>query len=242
MQTIFEAKAFQFPYRDITFPGKHTEEVILFACREARVMLKLRLSGVVAIALGLLVGQQMLENVIIDLIPDFLMTISFITSAIIAVTAVVAAWWVNFLWKHSVFLITTRRLTKFIYTTPWNRYQMSLGLDKIVDTGAYSKGFWQAALHLGTFVARSAAGNIKNFKIVNISFSEDLHNYTNKLLFVFMREKEKLNSFRPFIPHLKGEARKKYLSQVSPEYLYTPTPDVSPNSTAFNLPSENEEF
>ena len=97
--------------------------------------------------------------------------------------------------------------------------RQSLGLDQIVDTGAYQKGFFQSLFKYGYFVARSAAGNIKNFKIINISFAEDLHNYINKLLFTFTREKEKLDMFRPFIPHLKGEQRRQYVSQVAPEYL-----------------------
>ena len=104
-----------------------------------------------------------------------------------------------------MFIITTRRLTKFIHTTPWTRYQMSLGLDKVVDSAAYSKGYGQSIFGLGTFVARSSAGNIKNFKIENIHYSEDLHNWMNKLMFVFAKETEKLDEFRPFTAKKMGE-------------------------------------
>jgi len=114
-------------------------------------------------------------------------------------------WWVYQVYRKTVFIITTRRLTKFIHTTPWTRYQMSLGLDKVVDSGAYSKGYLQAMFGLGTFVARSSAGNIKNFKIVNIHMAEDLHNWMNKLMFVFNKETEKLDEFRPFAAKKMGE-------------------------------------
>lgn len=82
---------------------------------------------------------------------------------------------------------------------------MSLGLDKVVDSGAYSKGYFQALFGLGTFVARSGAGNIKNFKIVNIQYSEDLHNWMNKLMFTFSKEAEKMDNFRPFVAERAGE-------------------------------------
>jgi hypothetical protein len=82
---------------------------------------------------------------------------------------------------------------------------MSLTLDKVVDSAAYNKGYLQAIFGLGTFVARSSAGNIKNFKIENIHFAEDLHNWMNKLMFTFGNEMVKLNDFRPFVPKVMGK-------------------------------------
>jgi hypothetical protein len=82
---------------------------------------------------------------------------------------------------------------------------MSLGLDKVVDSAAYSKGYFQSMFGLGTFVARSSAGNIKNFKIENIHYAEDLHNWMNKLMFVFAKETDKLDAFRPFSAKKIGE-------------------------------------
>jgi hypothetical protein len=114
-------------------------------------------------------------------------------------------WWMWAVYKKTMFIITTRRLTKFIHTTPWTRYQMSLGLDKVVDSAAYTKGYLQSMFGHGTFVARSSAGNIKNFKIENILFAEDLHNWMNKLLFVFNKEQEKLDGFKPFVAKVMGQ-------------------------------------
>ena len=114
-------------------------------------------------------------------------------------------WWIWRVYEKTVFIITTRRLTKFIHTTPWTRYQMSLGLDKVVDSGAYSKGYIQAIFGLGTFVARSSAGNIKNFKIENIHFAEDLHNWMNKLMFTFNKDVAALDAFRPFVAKEMGK-------------------------------------
>ncbi len=165
-----------------------------------------------------LVSQIAINQVIYPFSPAAAATSKSITVSLILLFLLTSLWWTYILWQKSVFILTTRRLTKFIHTTPWQRYQMSLGLDKIVDTGSYSKGFLQGMLGLGYFVARSSAGNIKSFYILNISFAEDLQNYVNKLLFTFTDEKQKLDNFRPFIPHLKGQAREAYVSRVAPEY------------------------
>ena len=114
-------------------------------------------------------------------------------------------WWIYQVFNKSVFIITTRRLTKFIHTTPWTRYQMSLGLDKVVDSGSYSKGYLQAMFGLGTFVARSSAGNIKNFKIENVHFAEDLPNWMNNLMFIFNKDVSELDAFKPFVAKPMGK-------------------------------------
>jgi hypothetical protein len=133
------------------------------------------------------------------------------------------------LWKKSIFVLTTKRLTKFIYTTPFNRHNLSLPLEMIVDTGSYTKGFTQAFFRLGTFTARSSASssgvatdevgrvNKKYFYLENISMAEDLQHYVSKLLRAQRQHSDRLDTFRPFIPHLKGEARKEFMAQF-PDY------------------------
>ena len=214
---IFDAKEFQFPYTNLKFPGQHSEERILFITREGKIVLtiKLVLLGFIYI-FGSLTGLMVLSSLNIlqftfgFLIPHFLI--------LWTLAHLLFFWWIITVFRKTVFIITTRRLTKFIHTTPWTRYQMSLGLDQIVDTGAYQKGLFQMLTGLGYFVARSSAGAVKNFKIINISFSEDLHNYINKLLYVFNEKKNQLDQFRPFIPHLKGEARDAYVRKIAPQF------------------------
>lgn len=205
MQNIFEVNEFVSPYKGLRFPGMAEDEKILYVTRESPIMMALRLAFFsmvvsVLIAVGsslLVVTGNMLK----------LAVASWVTTLIIVGAAILLAgfWWIWQVYRKTVFIITTRRLTKFIHTTPWNRYQMSLGLDKVEDSGAYSKGYAQAMFGLGTFVARSSAGNIKNFKIVNISYAEDLHNWMNKLMFTFNKEQEKLDSFRPFVQKGSGK-------------------------------------
>lgn len=205
MQNILEAVDFQPPYVDFVFPGKAEEEKILFVTREATMVVGFRMVMYsLVVAMAIVIGAVLLsftgESMGFDA-----------TGPIVGVMLLGAIvmfggmWWIYRVFIKTVFVITTRRLTKFIHTTPWTRYQMSLGLDKVVDSAAYSKGYLQSIFGLGTFVARSSAGNIKNFKIENIHYAEDLHNWMNKLMFIFNKEQEKLDTFRPFAAKKMGE-------------------------------------
>jgi len=199
MQNILETNDFQAPYTDLVFPGKAEDEKILYVTREAPMILMVRLvMFTLVVATTVLVGSLLLANLGKTLEFSFggLIVAILLLGAIVMFGGIM---WIFQVFNKTVFIITTRRLTKFIHTTPWTRYQMSLGLDKVVDSGSYSKGYIQAIFGLGTFVARSSAGNIKNFKIENIHYSEDLHNWMNKLMFVFAKDAEKLDSFKPFV-------------------------------------------
>lgn len=205
MQNILDASDFQPPYDQMIFPGKAEDEKILYVTREAPIMVGIRLSGFsLVVAIAMVVGTI--------LVAYTGKTVGFETSWIVMMIVLLGGmvmfggmWWIWRVYQKTMFIITTRRLTKFIHTTPWTRYQMSLGLDKVVDSAAYSKGYLQSIMGLGTFVARSSAGNIKNFKIENIHYAEDLHNWMNKLMFVFAKETDKLDSFRPFSAKKIGE-------------------------------------
>ena len=205
MQNILETAEFKAPYTDLIFPGKAEDEKILYVTREAPLMLGERL-----VVFSLVVAVAMVAGAI--MISYTGKTLGFSTDLLVVLILLLGAlamfggmWWMWVVHQKTVFIITTRRLTKFIHTTPWTRYQMSLGLDKVVDSAAYSKGYMQAMFGLGTFVARSSAGNIKNFKIENILFAEDLHNWMNKLMFTFSKNIAELDAFRPFTAKKMGE-------------------------------------
>lgn len=205
MQSIFEVADFDKNYEHIVFPGKAEDERILYVTREAPMMLMVRLTVfMLIVATTVLVGSLMIGNMG--------RMLEFEVGGMIAIVLLIGAiammgglWWIAQVFNKTLFVITSRRLTKFIHTTPWTRYQMSLGLDKVVDSGAYSKGYIQALFGLGTFVARSSAGNIKNFKIENIHYAEDLHNWMNKLMFTFNKSVAELDSFKPFVAKPMGK-------------------------------------
>lgn len=205
MQNILDSVDFQPPYDQMIFPGKAEDEKILYVTREAPIMLGVRLSVFcLVVAVTMVVGTIMMSYSanVIGFNPGILISLIILLGGVVMFGGM---WWIWRVFQKTMFIITTRRLTKFIHTTPWTRYQMSLGLDKVVDSAAYTKGYGQSIFGLGTFVARSSAGNIKNFKIENIHFAEDLHNWMNKLMFVFAKETDKLDGFRPFSAKKIGE-------------------------------------
>jgi hypothetical protein len=226
---LFALDHFRFPY-DYKFPGQASDERILFVTRESETLLLVRRITVVVTAAFIFFCGYGLGTVATSIVGLAAGSLFELVAAVIAIVfLVVGFWWTTLLWKRSIALITNKRLIKFIYTTPWNRHNLSLPLDMIVDTGAYSKGFLQALFKLGTFTARSSASssgvatddpgrvNKKYFYIDNVTNAEDIHHYINKVLFVYRQDWAKLATFRPFLPHLKGEDRKKFMQQY-PEY------------------------
>lgn len=217
MRDIFSAPEYKFPYTDYRFPGQSNDEVILFVGRENPIMLWARRSFVVMLGIAIFATgawfSSLLKTGLGINIPPIVPIISFLLAALIVL---IGWWWISILWKKSIGIITSKRLTKFIYTTPINRHNLSLPLETIVDTGAYAKGFAQAIFKLETFTARSSASssgvatddedriNKKYFYFENIKMAEDLQHYVNKLIYAFRHHQEHLTTFRPFIPQNSG--------------------------------------
>jgi hypothetical protein len=228
VETVFTAAQFEFPYL-YKFPGQSSDERILYVTREHPVMLQLRQIFLVVAAMMVIVTGWFVGNMVKDLQVVIGNAIEVFSLGLGVGILALGWWWVGVLWRKSIALLTNKRLTKFIYTTPWNRHNLSLPLEMVVDTGSYSKGFFQAWFKLGTFTARSSASssgvatddpervNKKYFYIENVANAEDLHHYLHKVLFVFRQDWSRLANFRPFLPHLKGEARKQFMLQY-PEY------------------------
>ncbi len=230
MKNIFQVSTFKFPY-EYRFPGQASDERILFVTRENKLTLVFKQLFIIMAALSLLVAgivlKQFLSNffslIIGGLFELFLLLI--ITGFVF-----LGWWWVVSVWRKSLAIVTTKRLIKFIYTTPASRYSLSLPLDMIVDTGAYTKGFLQTFLKLETFIARSSASssgvatddpsrvNKKYFYIENIKRAEDLQHYVSKLLNARQEQKDKLQTFRPFVMDLKGDARANFIKQNFPDF------------------------
>lgn len=227
--TIFTTDRYLFPYH-YKFPGQSSDERILFVTRESETVLLFRQVLVVLAALVIFLAGSALGSLASSFTGAAGAGLVELISAIFAISfAASGFWWVTTLWKKSIAIITTKRLTKFIYTTPRNRHNLSLPLDMVVNTGSYSKGVLQAFFNLGAFTARSSASssgvatddparvNKKYFYIENVKHAEDMHHYLNKVLFHYRQDWQRLENFRPFLPHLKGEARKAFMKQY-PEF------------------------
>lgn len=222
-----------FPYNHARFPGQATDEKILYITREHKLLLFLRLAFVLAIGVAILLATVLLGQAISQIFSGLVFA-SFIPFIILLLLTfiLIGAWWVFSLWKNSVAILTNKRLTKFVYTTPINRYNMSLPLEMIVDTSCHNKGFLSSYLKIGTITARSSASssgvatddngrvNKKYFYLENVQYFEDLQQYLNKVINLLHQTPEKLKDFRPFIPHLKGESREQFLRDNYSEYAH----------------------
>lgn len=229
MANFFTIPEFKFPYK-FRFPGQNSSEKILFSVRENKIMLVLRIGFVVMLSLAFFAAGFGLSSFVGKVFgPGVSSAINFFSIILALIFFLVGSWWVKQLWIKSICVVTNKRLVKFVFTTPVSKYTLSLPLDMIVDTGSFTKGFLQTFFKLGTFMARSSASssgvatddtsrvNKKYFYIRNVACAEDLQHYVNKLLVVFNKQFDKLDTFRPFIPNLKGDRRKEYMKKY-PEY------------------------
>jgi len=230
MTEIFQAKEFVFPYDSHRFPGQATDERILYVTREHKLFLFIKIFFVlliaVAISLAFYVFSLAFKSIFVASSMVFLFPLVLF---VVGGFAAIGFWWVYSLWRKSLAILTNKRLTKIIYTTPFNRYNQSLPLEMVVDTSCNNQGFFEGVAHsllqIGTLTARSSASssgvatddtdriNKKYFYLENIKYCEDLQQYLNKILSLFNHSPESLVNFRPFIPALKGEAREKFIRE-----------------------------
>lgn len=231
MKNIFQVKKFIFPYDKDRFPGQATDEKILYVTREHELFLFIKMFFVlliaVAISLAFYVFSLAFKSIFTTSSMAFLFPLVLI---FVGGFATIGFWWVYSLWQKSLVILTNKRLTKIVYTTPFNRYNQSLPLDMVVDTSCNNQGFFEGVAHsllqVGTLTARSSASssgvatddtnrvNKKYFYLENIKYYEDLQQYLNKILSLFNRSPESLADFRPFIPALKGRAREEFIAST----------------------------
>lgn len=229
---IFEVKHFAFPYDQHRFPGQATDERILYVTREHVLFLWLRIAFVVLLAGTILAASYVFGMAFQAIFPKSVLGFTLpITLVLVGVFATVGWWWVHGIWRKSLAIVTNKRLIKIIYTTPFNRYNQSLPLEMIVDTSCNNQGLVEGIAHawlqIGTLTARSSASssgvatedidrvNKKYFYLENIQYCEDLQQYLNKIISLLHQSPAQLDTFRPFIPHLKGEVRQKFLEDYA---------------------------
>lgn len=230
-KSFFVIENNHFPYDQLRFPGQASDERVLYVSREHSLFLVFRLLFVLLAGLSIILVSAILNQMLTRVFHSQLLSIILLPILLVFLLfMIIGAWWVFTLWKKSVAIVTNKRLIKFIYTTPFNRYNMSLPLEMIVDTSSHNRGFLSSYLKIGTITARSSASssgvatsdvsrvNKKYFYLENIQYFEDLQQYLNKLINTLHKQPEKLVNFRPFLPNLKGEAREEFLRANYPNY------------------------
>lgn len=228
MSSIHTFRNFVFPYDSHRFAGQATDERILYVTREHPLFLYGRILAVVGVTVAVLGAGLLLMSVLSLILPVWSAKVVLPLALLLAAFfMIIGVWWVYSVWQKSLAILTNKRLLKIIYTTPFNRYNQSLPLEMIVDTSCNNQGFFEGVaaslLQIGTLTARSSASssgvatedaarvNKKYFYLENIKYCEDLQQYLNKVISLLRQTPAKLETFRPFIPHLKGSAREQFL-------------------------------
>lgn len=230
MSNIFQVKELVFPYEAYRFPGQATDEKILYVTREHKLFLWFRFLFIFLIAAAIFLAAWVFSLAFKSIFATNTLPLLFpVTFLLMGLFILVGLWWVQSLWMRSLAILTNKRLTKFIYTTPFNHYNQSLPLEMIVDTSCNNQGFFagisNSLLKVGTLTARSSATssgvstedndrvNKKYFYLENIQYCEDLQQYLNKIISLVRTAPDSLTNFRPFIAHLKGAAREQFIAE-----------------------------
>ena len=122
--SIFAEPQFVFPYA-YKFPGQASDERILFVTRENQVMLWVRRLGIMVAALVMGIAGGALGEFLTSMLGPQVGDPVVLVSILLAVAfGSLGWWWTTTLWQKSLMLVTTHRLTKFIYTTPFNRHNL----------------------------------------------------------------------------------------------------------------------
>ena len=232
--SIYSVRDFNFPYL-YKFPGQDKNEQILYATREDKKMLWARISGIVVVGSIVILMMLGLANYLLNYVKNGIIIASIVSMISLAVLVVMglSIAWVTITWKKTIGLITTYRLIKMVQITPWTQRIQTLSLKEIVDTSSETRHMIDALFGLSTLTARSSATssglatndlegglriNKKYFYFENIQSAQDLGHYLNKLLHVLPEtNSEKMATFRPFLPNLKGDTRREFMKNY-PNY------------------------
>ena len=217
-QSAFSVIEFRPPYGNFRFPGQHQDERIFYAARAAKIILMWK-AVLICIIWGLaaIIGAYLMDSLYNSLkfigqnpsttgIQKLLIGAGPFLSFLWIISFIFAFFWAYAVWHKTIFFVTNKRLTQFVFTTPWTNYQLSLSLDKVVDTAGITHSYWQKFLGIGTLFARSAAGAQGDFLVPNIEHTRDLHNWLTKLIYEWEAASKKgaaLTNFKPFDPNWK---------------------------------------
>lgn len=212
-QSAFLVSDFHPPYGYFRFPGQHEDERILYAARAAKIILLWK-AVLVCIVWGFaaIIGAYLMDSIYNSLnvlgqnlnptgIQKLLIGAGPFLSFLWVISFIFALFWAYAVWRKTIFLVTNKRLTQFVFTTPWTNYQLSLSLDKVADTAVITHTYWQKFLGIGNLFARSAAGAQGDFLVSHIEHTRDLHNWLTKLIYEWeaaSKKSEALINFKPF--------------------------------------------
>jgi hypothetical protein len=123
--------------------------------------------------------------------------------------------------EKNITYITDRRVVRFAASNPWFVTTRTIGWDEVVKVKTHVSSWWMRMLNVGTVVihARSTVAPLlagedlsrevratdDDVHIEDVEYYRDLGNYLDKLLYLYKREPNKLDTLREFIPKPRGK-------------------------------------
>jgi len=191
---IFKVDSFQFPY-DYLFPEQAEDELILYATREHKIYLYLRLLFLLLVSTIIVVISFSFSNLFSSSTNG---ANSFITG-ISALFLFLGYWLIKLSWQKKILLITNKRVIKFSSLNPITKNLSCLELGDIKDSSSISKGYVHSFLKLANLNINSSDDNIV-FK--NILLTLQTEKYLAKVIDIYKHDKDLLLSFKPFTENL----------------------------------------
>lgn len=197
-----------------TFYGQHEDERVLYTIRPYALVVGIQIAKFLLAGLAILISFTVISSQI-PLGNGIMMTLGLVMALLIGGGGVLATMYGQ---NKNVGYITDRRIIRFQADNPWSMNSRSLTWEEAVKVKTYPPNLWWRLLNIGTVVvhAKSTILNTEEPKTKNyvseddinlndVYYYRDLGNYIDKILYLYHRKSEDLDSLKPFVLKPKGK-------------------------------------
>jgi hypothetical protein len=200
---------------EILFYGQHADEKVLYVVRPHPLGKYLTFGKIAFVAVIIWLAFYMIGSVIPQ-VEGRVEPIGFWLGLGILLVGVMA---VRFSERENVAYITDRRIVRFKSGSLFNVNSRALAWDEAVKVKTYSPNFILRMMNIGsvvvhaktTIVQMSDVPQSRNFMtdddvdLSDVHYYRDLGNYIDKVMFLYKRKPEELETLRPFVAKARGK-------------------------------------
>jgi len=197
----------------ILFYGQHEDERILYVVQPHPWAKKLKLIQL-AVAVGLILIAFFSLAGIVDFVRSIAIMIGIALAAIAGVGGYLS---IHLSEGKNVAYITDRRVVRFRAVTPLTQASRTLSWDEAVKVKTFSPNMFLRMANVGTVIihAKSTvmATNMSeptmvaddDVELSEVYYYQDLGNYIDKILYLYKRKPQDLETVKAFVPKPKGQ-------------------------------------
>lgn len=197
----------------IMFYGQHSDERVLYVVREHPLVVMLRFIRSILAGVLILIGFNLVANTV-DSYSQGIMTIGVILALLVggggAITVLLGE-------RKNIGYITDRRVIRFSAVTPWAVNSRSLTWDQAVKVKTFPRNFLYRMMNIGSVVVHAKSTVISSdepkgrayvsdddVELKDVHFYQDLGNYIDKILYLYERRPEELETMKGFVAKPRG--------------------------------------